>query len=127
MCVLLAAVWLVNGPVLFLQSDVVLAKFWRRQGFQCFLFYDGGFLAHQERREAFVQGQIVKSDVPRCGFRLSDAKYAWDPKQCVKMLGYGVDTLEGVFRVPDRWLERFETALGRTWAARRIVLGRNVA
>ena len=43
------------------------------------------------------------------------------------MLGYGVDILEGVSRVPDRRLERFETALGTTWAACRKVLGRNVA
>ena len=97
-CVLLAAVWLVNGPHTVLQSDAcVLVKFWRRQSFRSFLFYDDGSLAHQERREAFAQGQIVKADVLRCGFLLSDAKCAWDPEQCAEVLGYSVDTLEGFF------------------------------
>ena len=116
-----------TAPYCFCKVTRVLVKFWRRQGFRCFLFYDDGSLAHQERREAFVQGQIVKADVLRCGFLLSDAKCAWEPEQCVEMFGYGVDTLEGVFRVPNRRLERLETALGMTWAARRSVLGRNVA
>ena len=52
----------------------VLVKFRRRQSFWCFLFYDDGSLADQERREAFAQGQIVNADVLRCGFLLSDAE-----------------------------------------------------
>ena len=82
-CVLLAAVWLVNSSVLFYKVTrarvcmcvcvcvcvCVLVKFRR-----CFLLYDDGSLADQERREAFTQGQIVKADVLRCGFLLSDAE-----------------------------------------------------
>ena len=52
----------------------VLVKFRRRQSFWCFLFYDDGSLADEERREAFAQGQIVNADVLRCGFLLSDAE-----------------------------------------------------
>ena len=65
----------------FYKVTRALRKFWMRQGFRCFLFYNDGSLAHQERREAFLQCQIVKADVLRCGFLLSDAKFGtgvWD-------------------------------------------------
>ena len=52
----------------------VLVKFRRRQSLWCFLFYDDGSLADQEWKEAFAQGQIMKVDVLRCGFLLSDAE-----------------------------------------------------
>ena len=68
-----------------LQRDVcVLVKFRRRQSFWCFLCYDDGFLAHQERREAFAQGQIVKADVLRCGFLLRDAEAIGNYKLCMR-------------------------------------------
>ena len=116
-----------TAPFCFYKITRVLVKFWRGKGFRCFLFYDDGSLAHQDRELSFSQGQIVKADVLRSGFLLSDPKCKWDPAQCVELLGYEVDTVEGLFKVPNRRLEKFEGILQSVWHLRKSVKARRVA
>ena len=91
------------------------------------MFYDDGSLAHQERVLSQAQGKVVRQDILRCGFLLSDAKCMWEPEQRFECLGYIADMLEGVFRVPERRVTKMMSTLELVWNRQKSVKAREVA
>ncbi len=73
------------------------------------------------------QGQMIRADILRSGFLLSDPKCVWEPQQCFEMLGYEVDTAEGLFKVPASRLGKFGGVLEMVWRLRKSVKARGVA
>ena len=116
-----------TAPYCFYKITRVLVRHWRGKGYRCFLFYDDGSLAHQNKDACRAQGMCVRNDVIRCGFLLSEPKCVWDPTQCVEILGYVADLLAGVFRVPTRRREKLLSVMAHVWEARRSVRARAVA
>ena len=116
-----------TAPYCFYKVTRVLVKWSRGQGLRCFLFYDDGSLAHQDQETCRRQGEIVRHDVLRCGFLLSEPKCHWSPRQHVECLGYEADMERGVFLVPGRRWSKMLSVLTHVWENKHSVKARAVA
>ena len=91
-----------HAPWLFTKIKHQLVRFWRLKGIRCVSFVDDVLFACSSLSEALKLRDQVLRDMIECGWSVSWAKSQIVPSQCVKFLGFEIDTVSGVTTVPEK-------------------------
>ena len=71
-------------------------------------YLDDGISDHKTKDLAIQASHTQRKDLSDAGFVFSDGKCHWEPVQIGEWLGFVIDTIRFVFKVPAKKVERIE-------------------
>ncbi len=84
---------------------------WRSMGHNAIMYIDDGISGHSDRISAIAASRIVQRDLALSGFKVSESKSDFNPKQSGVWLGMSIDTFSMQFKLPDNKLEKLQVAI----------------
>ncbi|KAK3286834.1 hypothetical protein CYMTET_5623 [Cymbomonas tetramitiformis] len=115
---------LAPAPYFFTKITNELAARWRRQGAGLVHYLDDFLFIQRPSGRPFAEEQAaVLGDVEDSGFLVNQEKSVLDFQQLIEFLGIGIDSVRGVFYVPQKKWDSFQArvtdALDRQWTSPR--------
>ncbi|KAK3269709.1 hypothetical protein CYMTET_21853 [Cymbomonas tetramitiformis] len=115
---------LAPAPYFFTKITNELAARWRRQGAGLVHYLDDFLFIQRPSGRPFAEEQAaVLRDVEDSGFLVNQEKSVLGFQQLIEFLGIGIDSVRGVFYVPQKKWDSFQArvtdALGRQWISPR--------
>jgi hypothetical protein len=86
----------------FIFSKVLrtLVRVWREKGIMVVLYLDDGLVISNSKLQSLKDAETVRTDLANAGLIVNEAKSVWCPTQCIKWLGFELDSLRNVFIIP---------------------------
>ncbi len=91
-----------SAPFIFTKVVRPLVKKWRSEGKMVIVYLDDGLGFAESFEQAKVISGEVKTDLIRSGFVPNVQKSVWEPVQALEWLGYEIDLISGIIRIPAR-------------------------
>ncbi|XP_065195395.1 uncharacterized protein LOC135826722 [Sycon ciliatum] len=104
---------LCTAPHVFTKITRDLVHWWRRNGHKLFMYLDDGAGAESSQTAASKLADIVRADILKSGFILSE-KSRFTPSQQGDMLGFHVDLAQGTIKVTVARVEKLSHLLTTT-------------
>ena len=115
-----------SAPVLFHKTVRTVVGLWHSKNMRILSFLDDFILIASSLAEALSQRAECERDMARLGLVRKVNKGMWEPATVFSWLGVGVDTIRGVFFVPDEKMakvtEEAQRALQASRAGRAVPL-----
>lgn len=88
-----------------------LIKKWRSEGKQILMYLDDGLGTHSDENICYEISKQVKHDLIQSGFVPKPEKSLWLPTRQVIFLGYGIDTVNAVLKIPQQRIEKLRSSI----------------
>ena len=88
-----------------------LIKKWRGEGKQILMYLDDGLGTHIDPVVCKTVSAQVKQDLISSGFVPKNEKSMWEPACNITFLGYFIDTLEGIIKIPEQRLLKLSNTI----------------
>ena len=83
-------------------------KRWRSFCHRCLADIDDGISGHKNKLLAIEASSMQKKDLTDSGFTCNDEKCQWKPRQCGSWLGFEIDTVRFLFKIPQKKVAKIE-------------------
>jgi len=100
-----------TAPLAFSKMMGQLAKFWRGDGIRLSYYLDDWIFCNQDRARAREECKRLRADFKAAGVCVNLEKSVLEPAQCIKHLGFLVDTQEGSFSLPEDRKQKIRNGL----------------
>lgn len=98
-----------SAPYVFTKVMRPLIKKWRGEGTCVTMYLDDGIGIGNDFQSTRSVSESVREDLRLSGFVINERKSVWLPVQNLVWLGFYIDTVRSILKVPENRLRKFGT------------------